>query len=46
MSTLYIISDEMGEGLFIQHGFATVIAAAVYWEKLLDQSTGYYRFFQ
>ena len=28
MSTLYIVTDSIGEGLFIQHGFATVIAAA------------------
>ncbi len=27
MSTLYITTPEIGEGLFIQHGFATVIAA-------------------
>lgn len=28
MSSLYIVTPEVGEGLFIQHGFATVIAAA------------------
>jgi serine O-acetyltransferase len=27
MSTLYITTEKIGEGLFIQHGFATVIAA-------------------
>lgn len=27
MSTLYILTDKIGKGLFIQHGFATVIAA-------------------
>lgn len=27
MSTLYITTPEIGQGLFIQHGFATVIAA-------------------
>ena len=27
MSTLYISSKDVGEGLFIQHGFATIIAA-------------------
>ena len=27
MSTLYITTEQIGEGLFIQHGFATVIAA-------------------
>lgn len=27
MSTLYIATETIGEGLFIQHGFATVIAA-------------------
>ena len=27
MSSLYIVTDSIGEGLFIQHGFATVIAA-------------------
>jgi serine O-acetyltransferase len=27
MSTLFIVSRTIGEGLFIQHGFATVIAA-------------------
>lgn len=27
MSTLYITTETIGEGLFIQHGFATVIAA-------------------
>ncbi len=28
MSSLYIVTPQVGEGLFIQHGFATVIAAA------------------
>lgn len=27
MASLYIVTDSVGEGLFIQHGFATVIAA-------------------
>ena len=27
MSTLYILTDKIGKGLFIQHGFATIIAA-------------------
>lgn len=27
MSTLFITTDSIGEGLFIQHGFATIIAA-------------------
>ncbi len=27
MPTLYILTDKIGKGLFIQHGFATVIAA-------------------
>lgn len=27
MNTLFITTDSIGEGLFIQHGFATVIAA-------------------
>ena len=27
MSTLYIFSSSIGEGLFIQHGFSTIIAA-------------------
>jgi serine O-acetyltransferase len=27
MPTLYILTDKIGKGLFIQHGFATIIAA-------------------
>lgn len=27
LSTLYILTDKIGKGLFIQHGFATIIAA-------------------
>lgn len=27
MSTLYIVTDDIGKALFIQHGFATIIAA-------------------
>ncbi len=27
MSTLYIYTQDIGKGLFIQHGFATIIAA-------------------
>lgn len=27
MDTLYIITEDIGEGLFIQHGFSTIIAA-------------------
>lgn len=27
MNTLYILTNDIGPGLFIQHGFATVIAA-------------------
>jgi len=27
MSTLYILTEKIGKGLFIQHGFATIIAA-------------------
>ena len=36
MNTLFIYTPEIGEGLFIQHGFATIIAAESIGKKLLD----------